>query len=295
MKIIISGGTGFIGKKLSNHFLERGDEVSILTRGETVNQGNPKYIHWEPNSGNSIEGIDRADVVINLAGYSIAAKRWSSKVKRELENSRIKSTNLIVKYLPIWNVSTFISASAVGYYGYRGDELLDENEGPGRDFLSNLAVKWEEVALKANVDYVSIVRFGVVIGGNGGILEKFLMPIKFGLSKKIGSGKQWVSWVDIEDVVGSIDFLIASRKKGIFNITSPRPERNEDFLTIIAEVMHKKQRLSVPAFLIRAMLGEMGEALIINGQRAIPKKLQDEGFQFKFEELKPSIERALKN
>jgi len=293
MKIIISGGTGFIGKNLSKHFITRGDEVTVLTRGESITQGNPKYVHWDPNKGASIDGVDKADVVINLAGYSIAAKRWSSKVKKELENSRINSTKTLIKYLPEWNASTFISASAVGYYGFRNDEIIDERGAPGKDFLSQLAVKWEEAALQANVENISIVRFGVVIGENGGILERFLTPIKYGLSKKIGSGKQWISWVDIEDVVSSIDFIINNKKKGIYNVTSPNPQRNEDFLNIIASVMQKKQHLSVPAFLIRAMLGEMGVALIINGQRAIPRKLQDDGYKFKYTELEASIEKVL--
>jgi len=294
MKIIISGGTGFIGKNLSKYFITRGDEVTVLTRGESITQGNPKYVHWDPNKGGSIDRIDKADIVINLAGYSIAAKRWSSKVKRELEESRINSTKTLIKYLPEWNASTFISASAVGYYGFRDDEIIDERGAPGEDFLSQLAVKWEEAALQANVENISIVRFGVVIGENGGILERFLTPIKYGLSKKIGSGKQWISWVDVEDVVGSIDFIMTNKKKGIYNITSPNPERNEDFLNVIASAMQKKQYLSVPAFLIKAVLGEMGEALIINGQRAIPKRLQDEGYKFKYPELGVSIEKAIK-
>ncbi len=294
MKIIISGGTGFIGKNLSKYFITRGDEVTVLTRGESITQGNPKYAHWDPNKGGSIDRIDKADIVINLAGYSIAAKRWSSKVKRELEESRINSTKTLIKYLPEWNASTFISASAVGYYGFRDDEIIDERGAPGEDFLSQLAVKWEEAALQANVENISIVRFGVVIGENGGILERFLTPIKYGLSKKIGSGKQWISWVDVEDVVGSIDFIMTNKKKGIYNITSPNPERNEDFLNVIASAMQKKQYLSVPAFLIKAVLGEMGEALIINGQRAIPKRLQDEGYKFKYPELGVSIEKAIK-
>ncbi|MGC8546433.1 MAG: TIGR01777 family oxidoreductase [Thermoplasmata archaeon] len=294
MKIIISGGTGFIGKNLSKYFITRGDEVAVLTRGESITQGNPKYVHWDPNKGGSIDRIDKADIVINLAGYSIAAKRWSSKVKRELEESRINSTKTLIKYLPEWNASTFISASAVGYYGFRDDEIIDERGAPGEDFLSQLAVKWEEAALQANVENISIVRFGVVIGENGGILERFLTPIKYGLSKKIGSGKQWISWVDVEDVVGSIDFIMTNKKKGIYNITSPNPERNEDFLNAIASAMQKKQYLSVPAFLIKAVLGEMGEALIINGQRAIPKRLQDEGYKFKYPELGASIEKAIK-
>jgi uncharacterized protein (TIGR01777 family) len=292
-KVVISGGTGFIGTNLAKHLISKGEEVTILTRGENKIDGNPGYIHWDPSVEKYNDGIEGADVVINLAGYSIAAKRWSTRVKNELVESRVKSTNYLVKSLERWNTKLFISASAVGYYGFRGDELVDETSSPGQDFLSSVAKKWEEAAKSVKEDYVSILRFGIVIGREGGILKRFLKPVKYGLSKKIGSGEQWISWVDIDDVIGAIDFIISNDLKGTYNVTSPNPLRNREFMKIISEEMGKRQHVSVPGILIKTLLGEMGESLILNGQRAVPRRLESEGYLFKYPELNHSIKKAL--
>jgi len=293
VKIVISGGTGFIGQNLTNFFISKGYEVVILTRNESTVKGDVKYIKWEPAEGKVSEKIEDVDVVINLAGFSIAAKRWSKPVKKELENSRIQSTKTIVKYLPEMGAKTFISASAVGYYGFRGDEIIDETFDHGNDFLSMLAANWENATKGAISEYTSILRFGVVIGENGGILQRFLTPVKYGLSKRIGTGKQWISWVDIDDVINSINYILEKKMSGVYNVTSPNPERNEDFMSTISDIVKRKQIISVPSFAIKILLGEMGEALILNGQRAIPKRLMDSGYVFKYPSLRSSLEKAV--
>lgn len=297
MKIVISGGTGFIGEPLCKVLGERGN-VRVLTRSpEKVSVGTP--VEWHPPAAGSWqEEVRTADVVVNLAGESIAAGRWTEKRKRRLRESRVNVTRSIVECFRQGEPRQrrLISASAVGYYGDRGELTLDESSLRGDGFLADLGVAWEQAALEAeDVAAVTIVRFGIVLGPGGGALGAMKPIFRLGLGGRLGDGKQWMPWVARSDLIRMIDWILEDPSRtGIYNVTAPNPVRNVEFTRELGEVMNRPTFLPAPSFGLRLAMGEMADEMLLASQRVVPKRALDEGFEFLHPELRPALERTTK-
>jgi len=297
MKFFMTGGTGFVGTYLTKRLISEGHKVTILTQplgdaalkiiGLTYLAGNPTI------KGKWQESVKEHDVIINLAGASIFS-RWTPEQKKILRESRIETTRNLVAALPddAKNI-TFFSTSAVGYYGFHDDDELTENMPAGDDFLAKLADDWEKEALIAQAKgaRVVITRFGIVLGKNGGALGQMIPMFKYFLGGPLGNGKQWFSWVHMEDLAQAFIFLLAHTEiNGAVNLCSPEPVRNVDLGRAIGKILHRPSFMPAPGFMIKLILGEFGSVLL-KGQRVIPRRLLDGGFKFKY----PNIEDALKS
>ncbi|MDM5237527.1 TIGR01777 family oxidoreductase [Bacillus cereus] len=295
MKIAISGGTGFIGKYLSTFFIEKGYNVYILTRKRAAetSTSNLQYVYWTPDLPTF--PLSSIDIVINLAGESINS-RWTKKQKEEILNSRIQTTKGLIKQFQALDTKphTFINASAIGYYGTSETEsFTEQQETPGNDFLAETVFLWEQEASKARSLGIRTIysRFGVVLGADGGAFPKMLLPYQFYIGGTIGSGKQWLSWVHIDDVVRMFDFIIHKEEiDGPLNITAPTPIRMKEFGENIANVIGKPHWLPVPSFMLQALFGEMS-ILVLEGQHVLPIKAIEHGYQYTF----PTVNHALQN
>ncbi|MGE4272805.1 MAG: TIGR01777 family oxidoreductase [Desulfitobacterium sp.] len=303
MNVLIFGGTGFLGKKLSKELISREYKVSVITRNRQISadkvQSNVALIEWDNKSPlSSIDDIDEFDVVINFAGESIGNRRWSNSVKQEILNSRINTTRSIVNAINdgTMNPKVLINASAVGYYGPRLDERITESEGPGQDFLAEVCRKWEAEAYKVKNEFTRVVtiRTGVVLGSQGA-LTRMIMPFKYYVGGPLGKGTQWLPWIHVEDLIRMIRFIIEHDEiTGPVNGTSPAPVRMKDFSKILGEVLKRPSWFPVPEFVLKIVLGQMSE-MLLHGQRAIPQKISDTGFEFIFPDLRPALEDALGN
>lgn len=296
MKILITGGTGFIGKKLCSYLLEKNHQLTVLSR-------KPKNVSLL--CGNSVQPItsleqlrstDLFDAIINLAGEGIANARWTKTRKHVLLDSRINTTQHLIEYIARAKKKpqVLISGSAIGYYGDQGCKVLTEKSEPHEDFSHQLCERWETVAQQAeNFGLrVCIIRTGLVIG-NGGFLNRMLPPFKFGLGGKIGDGKQWMSWIHHTDLIAIIDKLLeATVLQGVFNCTAPEPVTNEEFSQTLGKILKRPVYLPMPAFLLNILLGEMAE-LLISGQRVLPVQVEKAGYEFKYRELEPALRNVL--
>lgn len=298
MRIFITGANGFVGSNLSRVFLRDGHEVTALVREAKKASALPREVSLvtgEPSKlGKWQEAVAGHDVLINLAGASIF-KRWDRAYKQLLRDSRIFTTRNLVEALPSGAGAkvTLISTSAVGYYGFRDDEQLDETSSGGTDFLAVLARDWEAEALKARDKGARVVltRFGVVLGRDGGALDQMTTPFRFFVGGPLGSGKQWFSWIHIEDLCRAALFVIShSDIEGPVNFTAPEPVRNRDLAKAIGKALTRPSFMPAPGFMISLVLGEFG-SVILKGQRVIPRVLQSKGFTFGF----PDVETALSN
>lgn len=293
MRVLITGGTGFIGGHLVNALLARGDEVVVLSR-------RPDSVELDARVGIYSE-LDQVrgpvDAVVNLAGAPIADKRWTDKRKALLRESRLQTTAQLVEWLAGLESKpeVLVSGSAIGYYGSQGDRELDEEAEPKIDFAHQLCADWESMALRAR-DLgmrVCLIRTGVVLG-KGGALNKMLPPFRLGLGGPLGSGRQWMSWVHIDDEVAAILHLIDHHTlEGPFNLTSPRPATNEEFSKTLAAVLGRPCIFRVPAPVMKLMMGEASD-LILKGQRVVPVKLLQSGYSFRYTDLKPALTQVLK-
>jgi len=296
VKILITGGTGFVGSQLTVRLIQDGNEVTILTRsGKRLEKGSkgPSYLQGDPTQkGPWQEAIQDHDAVINLAGASIFAK-WTEGYKRVLRESRVSTARNIVEGVssdPAKKITLF-STSAVGYYGFCGDQELTEESPPGEDFLAQMAVEWEGEALKAKDKgaRVVITRFGIVLGEKGGALGQMIPLFKKYIGGPIGSGKQWFSWVHIKDLAEAFAFLIKHPEiSGPVNVCAPNPVRNKDLAKALGKALHRPSFMPAPGFMVKIVLGEFG-SVILKGQRVIPKRLLDSGFAFQY----PDINKAL--
>jgi len=291
MRIAVSGGSGFIGQALVRRLLQRNDEVLVLSRNpEKVRLGHG--IPWS-----AVTEVAGADVVINLAGENVGGGRWTAESKRRILESRLKATGTLVDAMRRTpdKRRTFISASAVGYYGLRGDEILDESSPSGSGFLAEVTRQWEEAAHRADgIARVVIFRFGVVFGPNGGALEKMLLPFRLGVGGPIGTGRQWMSWVDLEDVLRAIEWPIDRQEvKGTYNITAPEPVRNRDFADTLGRVLRRPSFMPTPGFALRLIFGQMADEVLLGGQRAVPSRATAEGFRFNDPTLEASLRHVL--
>jgi len=297
MKVFITGGSGFVGSTLTRELTGKGHEVTILTRSIKKGRSLPdgaSFLEGDPTlEGAWQEAVADHDAVINLAGASIFA-RWTEDYKRSLLESRLLTTRHIVAALaPRKGREThLISTSAVGYYGFHGDESLEETDPPGSDFLATLAAEWENAALEARNHGVRVVlcRFGIVMGRKGGALAQMAKPFRFWMGAPLGSGRQWFSWIHELDLGRVFQFVLEHTDlEGLLNCTAPHPVRNREMTRIIGKTLGRPAFLPpVPAFLIRWILGEFG-SVILEGQRVYPRRLLDQGFSFAF----PTIEEAL--
>lgn len=291
MKTVIAGGTGLIGEALIAELAQRG-EVVVLSRSPQRVEG-ARGVQWDARSiGPWVGEIESADLLINLAGANIGEKRWTAERKRELLRSRVDSTRALTEALQrTESRPRFINASAVGIYGSRGDEVLTEESAPGAGFLSDLAREWEGAARAAEAfSNLAILRFGVVFA-DGGALEKMLLPFRLFAGGKLGNGRQWMSWIDLRDLVRVVLWIVDHREaRGVYNVTAPQPVTNAQLTREIGRILHRPAFFTAPAIALRVALGEMADALLLSSQRAIPRKLMDEGFVFQFGDLRQSLE-----
>lgn len=292
MKTVIAGGSGFIGRAVVDLLGSRGDVVVLSRSNASVR--NARSVVWAPPAvGEWARELDDADVVVNLAGASIGEGRWTDARKRELLTSRVNPTRAIVEALQrsVRRERVLVNASAVGIYGDRGDELLDESSAPGTGFLADLARAWESEALRAkDVARVAIVRFGVVLDSDGGMLQKLRLPFLLGGAAVLGTGEQWMSWISRRDAVRLLEWVIATpAATGIFNATSPHPVTNREFTRAYAASLRRPALFRAPKWPLRLALGEMADALLFASQRAVPARGEREGFTFE----DPTLDRAL--
>ncbi len=298
MKILMTGGTGFVGSRLTRALCEAGHSVTVLTRSIRPGRELPPgavFLEADPVvPGPWQEKVPEHDVLINLAGASIFT-RWTSKAKENIKESRLRTTRNLAEALERFGPGSqvrLLSTSAVGYYGFTGDEVLNEDSPGGDDFLASITQQWEQEAYRARRSgaEVAILRFGVVLGGNEGALAKMIPLFKKYLGGPLGSGDQWFSWIHIQDLVAVYLFLIDRPDiDGTLNCTAPGAVRNRELTRALAEALGKPAFMPpVPGFLIRMVLGEFGNVLL-KGQRVIPERLTAEGFEFRY----PAIEKAL--
>lgn len=290
MNITLTGATGFIGRHLAGALIARGEQVTILTRRPHPG-ANPRYVAWDAKSTPLLETL-RTDVVIHLAGESVA-QRWTPEVKRRIRSSRIDSTRALVQALAAVRdrPHVLVSASAIGIYGDCGDEVLTEASKPGSGFLEDVTAEWEREAQQAETLGIRVVnpRIGIVLGADGGALERMLTPFKLGAGGKLGSGTQWMSWIHIADVVALILFALdRADMRGPINATAPAPVRNADFTDKLAGALHRPAIFPVPVFALRILFGEMADVLV-GSQRVLPRLALEAGYEFRFPELREAL------
>ncbi len=297
LKILISGSHGLIGKNLG-YFLEfTGHDVWHLSRSGKAQE---KDIYWDPKTGEcdprSFEGFD---IIIHLAGESIADGRWTKKKKERVLKSRCKGTENLVEILKHLNnpPAAFISASAIGYYGNRGSEVVDEDSGPGKGlFISEVCEQWERASRELEEKGIRVVhtRFGVVLTSAGGALKKMLTPFKLGFGGKIGDGHQYVSWVAIDDVIGAIyHVMMTPSLKGAVNVVSPNPVPNDILTKKLTKRLNRWMGPPLPEFLVRMLLGQKGEELLLTSTRAEPHRLSETGYHFHYPKLSQALEHVI--
>jgi len=298
MKYLVTGATGFVGQRVVKQLTDGGDQVVILTRniakGALYFGNKCQYFLWSDTSQlPPIEAFDGVDVVINLMGEGIADKRWDENQKKKIHDSRIVATSNLVEVMKglTKKPSAFISASAVGIYGNRGNEEINESSSTADDFLARICKDWEESALKAkNLGLrTAIIRIGVVIGKDGGALKKMLPIFKLGAGGPVGSGKQFMSWIHVDDIAGM--FVRAGKDssiEGIYNGTSPYPATSKDFARELGKVLHRPAFAPAPAIALKIVFGEMSQVLL-DGQKVLPTKFKEKKFSYRY----PTLEMAL--
>ncbi len=297
MKILVSGSHGLVGSALIKSLTIEGHEVSRLVRRERA-FGSPE-VEWHPNRGLiDAEHIEGLDAVVHLAGESIASGRWTDEKKRSIRESRVKGTQLLSKSLSQLSrpPAVFVSASAIGYYGDRNDELLTEESAPGDDFLAGVCVEWEEATGPAAEKGIRTVntRFGIILDAKGGALEKMLTPFRMGIGGRVGDGKQWMSWIALDDVVSALKFIIADPSvSGPVNLVAPNPVTNGEFTKTLGRVLARPTLFPVPAFGARLAFGEMADALLLSSQKVGPNVLEGKGLLFYWPTLEPALRHVL--
>ena len=296
MRILISGSHGLVGTALIKSLETAGHEVFRLVRYGPTSDAE---IEWSPDRYSiALSRIEGFDAVVNLAGESIAEGRWTDEKKRRIRDSRVKGTKLLGDALANLTDSpkTFICASAIGYYGNRGDETLTEANPPGDGFLANVCREWEEATALATEKGIRVVntRFGIILDKNGGALAKMLPPFRMGIGGRIGSGKQWMSWITLEDVIGALEFALTNdAMRGPVNFVAPNPVRNVQFTKALGKALSRPTFFPIPAFGVRLLFGEMGEALLLGGQNVRPAKLLEAEYEFRFPELPSALNHTI--
>lgn len=300
MKILITGATGLVGTALAQDLQRAGHTVCRLIRPGTFPGNSPGFdVTWNPTTGELGGAAVGADAVVNLAGASIADKRWTPQRKQLLRASRVDTTRALVQALARMSARprVLVSASAIGIYGNRGDETLTETSQPGNDFLGDLATEWESEALKAEALGIRVVRvrFGVILSTQGGALPPMMRPFQFFVGGKIGPGTQWLSWITLEDVTAILRLAIENASvTGAINAVSPQPVTNAQFTAILAKTLHRPALFPAPAFALRLALGEMADALLLSSQRVLPAQLHKLNYRFAHPDPAAALAAVLK-
>jgi len=298
MNILITGGLGFVGTQLSVHFLGHGHQVTVVDYAPQPRPYTPKQVNYIA-ADTTVPGawqneIQTQNAVINLAGSSIFT-RWTKKAKQLIYDSRILTTRNVVEALPAGKETLLCSTSAVGYYGFRHDEELTEADSPGGDFLARVCIDWENEAAKAadKGARVVITRFGIVLGKTGGALGQMIPLFKMFVGGPQGSGRQWFSWIHMEDLVNAFVFVLDNNNiRGPVNFCAPNPVRNRELAKSLGKVLYRPSFLKTPSFMLRLVLGEFG-SMILKGQRVIPTRLLEHGFTFRYPEIVGALRQVL--
>jgi uncharacterized protein len=301
MKIIITGGTGFLGQPLATALAADGHEVIVLARRPgSARADRIRVLQWTPGSADGpwSAAVDGADAIVNLAGEPIAGSRWSPQRKRLILKSRVEATRTLADAVRAAKrpPAVFISGSAVGYYGSCGEEVITEAVAPGSDFLAWVCVAWETeaAAIASPSTRVTCLRTGLVLEKDGGALSKMLTPFRLGAGGRLGSGRQYWPWIHRRDWVALVQWVLATpAATGPLNATAPNPVTNSDFASALGRVLHRPAILPAPAFALRLALGEMAEGLLLSGQRAVPNKAERLGFRFAFTHLEDALRDIL--
>jgi uncharacterized protein len=297
MKILITGSTGLIGQALQRSFSDKGYEMLLASRKPAADD---QHIQWSIEEGfTDPEKLEGIDVVVHLAGENVSGLRWTDEKKKAIRDSRVLGTRNVVNAISKLKnkPKTFIASSAIGFYGERGDEEVTESSGPGDNFLAEVSREWEAESRRAEDAGIRTVllRTGIVLSRDGGALSAMLTPFKLGVGGVIGSGKQWMSWISLDDHIAIINFAIENESlRGAVNAVGPHPVTNQEFTKTLGEVLYRPTFLPLPAFAIGMIFGEMGDVLLLASTKVLPKRLQDAGFIFKYPELKPALEHAVK-
>jgi uncharacterized protein (TIGR01777 family) len=299
MRILVSGGSGMVGSELITTLTYDGHQVIQLVRRTPNPQAPISEFAWDPEHGAfDSQMLGQIDAAIHLGGVSIAGGRWSSARKLLIQESRVRSTRLLSQALAGMPSppKVLIVASAVGFYGDRGEDPLTEDSEPGEGFLADTAVRWEsaaDVAREAGIR-VAHPRFGLIMSRNGGLLGKVRIPFQSALGGKLGNGRQWWPWISLDDVVNGLSYLIGEENiSGPVNFTAPTPVRNEDFTRLMAKTLSRPAWFNVPEFMINLAFGEMGKETMLYSQRVFPEKLRAAGFEWRFEQLADVLHKEL--
>lgn len=300
MRVVITGGTGLIGTALARELAEGGHEVVVLTRDPARATGLPAGVtaaRWDGRTADGWGHLVAGAGIVHLAGESIAAGRWTAERKRRIRASRVESGAAVVAAIrgATPRPAVLVQGSAVGYYGPRGDEPVDESAPPGNDFLAQVCVDWEASTAEAEPLGVrrAVARTGVVLARQGGALPKMLLPFRLFAGGPVGSGRQQLPWIQLADEVGAIRFLLErADARGPFNLTAPEPVSNRELARIAGRVLGRPAFFPTPAPLLRLALGEMAD-ILLTGQRAIPKRLLELGYRFRFPTLEPALRDLL--
>lgn len=301
MRVVLTGGTGFIGRRLVRKLLDAGAGCVVVSRSERNpwKRGDVRVVLGDPTQPGAWQAeVERAEAVVNLAGETLVdpLRRWTGDRKRRIRNSRIETTRNIVHAIQRTTSppSVLVSSSAVGYYGDRGDQILDESAPPGDDFLAHLSVEWEEAARVAEqVTRVVLLRTGMVLADGGGVLDRLVPLFEFFLGGPWGSGRQWWPWIHMADEIGLIQFAMERDISGPLNLTAPNPVTVGDFATALGDALRRPSVAKAPAFALRLALGEAADALLAS-LRVIPRRAQESGYAFEFPTLKEALADVVK-
>jgi len=296
MKIIMTGASGFIGSVLMPALQAEGHELIRMVR--RTSGGSGKEILWDPNcASNNIKGLEGSDAVIHLAGENIGNARWTPEKKKRILQSRKRGTALLARSLASLKSppKVLISASAIGYYGDRGEEILREDSAPGVGFLAEVCRAWEEATLPASDQGIRVVRLrtGIVLSTREGALSRMLLPFRLGLGGKFGSGRQYMSWICMDDLIEIFKFALQTSLRGPVNMVAPNPVTNLEFVQALGRVLSRPALLPLPGFALRVLLGEMADSLLLSSARVEPGQLAATGYRFKYPDLEGTLRHVL--
>ena len=298
MRIAITGASGLIGRRLLKNLAAAGHSLHVLSRHAGTNlPPGVRLSVWDASRGEPpADSLQDVDAVVHLAGEPVA-QRWNAHARQAIRQSRVTGTRNLVQALAKLpkKPEVLVCASAVGYYGSRGDEILNESSSPGADYLAQICVDWEQEAQAAEASGIRVVRVrtGLVLDARGGALPRMLPPFRMGVGGKLGSGKHWMSWIHLEDLAALFQFALANPVTGPLNGVAPNPVINADFTRALAAAVHRPAIFPVPAFALRLLFGEMSE-ILLSSQRALPQAAEAAGFRFRYPELAPALAAVLR-